>query len=1080
MRFTCFPNRRFLSVLTLSGLLAACSPEPSPQAPSPTPTPIPQTQEQAVVHPELWPQASSPVGGDEAVESRVESLLAKMSLAEKVGQMMQAEIQSLEPGDVKKYHLGSVLNGGGSWPHRKENATVADWLALADQFYDESMDDSDGYVAIPVIWGTDAVHGHNNVIGATLFPQNIALGATRDPQLVRDIGAATAKAVRATGIDWAFAPTIAVARNYGWGRTYESYSEDPALVAQFSGEIVKGLQGEPGTDEFLSNEHVLASAKHFLGDGGTWQGDDQGDTRVSERELIDVHSAGYPPAINAGVQTVMSSFSSWQGEKMHGNKDLLTRVLKERMGFDGLVVGDWNGHGQVAGCTVSSCAQAINAGIDLVMVPNDWKALIKNTIAQVESGEISEARIDDAVRRILRVKVRTGIFEGRPSARALDASVLGSDAHRALARKAVRESLVLLKNQNHILPLLPQQRVMVVGPAAKDIGWQSGGWTITWQGTGNTNDKFPGATSIYEGIKRAVTAGDGTVTYSVDGSVSGGAKPDVAIAVFGERPYAEGVGDVASLELEPGDKPSLAMLQRLREQGIPVVSVFLSGRPMWVNPELNASDAFVAAWWPGSEGDGVADVLFADGSGQPRFHFNGRLSFSWPKTPLQTELNIGSDDYDPLFPLGYGLDYSNGQQGPDSNLPVDLDGVDTGELKDIDFYVGGPMQPWSLFVSHNDSRQVLSGAFAALSDKSVQVETADKDVQEDALDIRWKDANGARLYLQDGQPLDLTPYLENGTLAFDMKVDKLAKGGLTVGLDCGENCKREVPLNEIARSVAGKDWQHYELPLSCFVREGDDLSSVATPFSMELGGSGRMSLANVRFMLKGSANTQCPDITTVALEPAKLTEWWALDWWEPRHQQVLKRIAEGEVDLLMIGDSITHGWENEGKPVWDEYYAKRNAVNLGFSGDRTENVLWRLEHGEIDGISPKLAVLMIGTNNTGHRLQPAQYTAQGIAKIVETLRTKLPETKVLVLGVFPRDAKPDAPMRLINRDINKRIEKLADGKNVFFLDIGDTFLNDDGVLTREVAPDLLHLNTDSYRLWAQAMEPTLKKLLGEA
>lgn len=1072
MKLNRFPLTRLLSALILGGLLAACTSEP-PQ----TSTPDPVVQDR--VHPSAWPEASSPLAGDQATEARVNALLAKMSIEEKVGQMIQAEIQSLAPGDVKKYHLGSVLNGGGSWPNRKERATVADWLQLADRYYDESMDDSDGYVAIPVIWGTDAVHGHNNVIGATLYPHNIALGATRNKQLVHDIGAATAQEVRATGIDWAFAPTVAVARNYGWGRTYESYSEDPALVAEYASEIVTGLQGTPGSDNFLAADRVVASAKHFLGDGGTWQGDDQGDNRASEQALMDIHGAGYPPAINAGVQTIMASFNSWHGKKMHGRHDLLTAVLKERMGFDGLVVGDWNGHGQVAGCTVESCAQAINAGVDLIMVPTDWKAMLANTLAQVKRGEISEARVNDAVRRILRVKIRAGLFTSKPSTRAPDPSVIGSAAHRQLARQAVRESLVLLKNNAQLLPLAAGQRVLVVGPAADDIGWQSGGWTITWQGTGNTNDKFPGATSIYRGIEKVVTAAGGDVAYSPDGNFAGARKPDVAILVFGERPYAEGVGDTGTLEMEPGHKTSLAVLKRLREQGIPVVTLFLSGRPMWVNPEINASDAFVAAWWPGSEGDGVADVLFAGADGQPRYDFTGRLSFSWPASPLQFEVNIGDTPYAPLFPFGYGLSYSDpNQQGP-GMLPEDLEGVSSGELGDIDLYVGRPMPPWAVFVSHQEKRQMLSGAFAALSDGSVRVETADKDVQEDALNFTWHDASDARLYFNDGDPLYLTPYLDKGTVSFDVKVSSLTQGDVSVGLMCGFTCLRKVPLEDTLRALEGKGWQTVELPLSCLRQDGDDFNAIPVPFALEVAGAGELTLANIRFKLEGTANTRCLDSASVAITPAKLTKHWALDWWLPRHEEVLQRVQAGNVDLLMIGDSITHWWEKDGAEVWAEYYGKRNALNLGFAGDRTENVLWRLGNGEIDGINPKAAVLLIGTNNTGHRLQNPNDTAEGIRKILTTLRTKLPQTKILLLAIFPRDAEPGTPMREINDAINQKIAAYADNTHIFFLNINDQFVDEKGVLSKSVAPDLLHLNAQSYRRWAQAMEPTLKTLLGE-
>lgn len=1027
---------------------------------------------------DAWPKIQSPIQ-DSATEAKVEQLLARMTLEEKVGQIMQPEIQAITPDEVKKYHIGSVLNGGGSMPNRIPNAKPKEWLALADALYDASTDASDGGVAIPVIWGTDAVHGHNNVTGATIFPHNIGLGATNNPELIRKIGAATAREVRATGIEWVFAPTLAVAQNDFWGRTYESYSEDPELVKRYAQAMVEGLQGKVNTPAFLQAEHVVATAKHFLADGGTVGGDDQGDARIGERELIDIHNPGYPAAIEAGVQSVMASFSSWNGEKMHGNQYLLTDVLKKRMGFDGLVVGDWNGHGQVPGCTNDSCAQAINAGVDLLMVTYDWKAMINNTLAQVKAGEISQERLDDAVRRILRVKIRAGLFDQKPSTRSALAGredIIGHPEHRAIARQAVRESLVLLKNQNRVLPIHPRQTVLVAGDGADNIGKQSGGWSVSWQGTGNTNANFPGATSIYAGIEAAVSAGGGKTLLSVDGSYS--TRPDVAIVVFGEDPYAEGQGDRDTLEFEPVTKQSLALLKSFQQKGIPVVSVFLSGRPLWINPELNASNAFVAAWLPGTEGAGIADVLIAKADGTPHFDFTGRLTFSWPKLPLQAQLNPHHPDYDPLFAYGYGLTYASAKAGP-KKLPEKVAGVATGKIGDIKFYVGRPLQPWNIFFRNQERDQILSGAYAALPDGSVVIKTSDKDVQEDALTFTWKNTWSAGLTLEGGKPLDLREHLAKGVLSLDINVIELAKGGVSFRMKCGENCERKVPFTEHAYSLSGKGWQNIRLPIACFFQDGDDFSAVSLPFALETGGAGELAIANIQFLKNAQANASCPDYKTVSVTPGMLNEFWARDWWEPRHQEKLQRIQQGNVDLLMIGDSITQGWENEGKEAWEQYYAQRNAVNLGYGGDRTENVLWRLQHGEVDGISPKVAVLMIGTNNTGHRLEKPEYTAAGIKAILGELRTRLPDTKILLLGVFPRDEQPDTPMRKINNDINKIISTYADNRHIFFLDIGNKFLTSDGILSREVMPDLLHLNEKSYATWAQAMEPTLKRLLGE-
>jgi len=592
---------------------------------------------------------------DTDVESQVDEILSHLTLEQKVGQMIQAEIQHVTPEEVRKYQLGSVLNGGGSFPGQKKHASVQDWIELADAYFLASRDTSKGRSGIPVIWGTDAVHGHNNVIGATIFPHNIGLGAARDPDLARRIGEVTAREVAATGIDWTFAPTIAVVNDVRWGRTYESFSNRPELVASYAREIVKGIQG--GAEQLRREDtKIIATAKHFLGDGGTHRGVDQGDTRMPLDELLNVHGQAYVSAIEAGVQTVMASFNSWNGKKVHGSKYLLTEILKQEMDFDGFVISDWNGIEQVAGCEVNSCAEAINAGVDMIMVPEDWKATLQSTIRQAKSGEIPMSRIDDAVRRILRVKVRAGMFEkGAPSTReVVSEGYVGHPEHRAIAREAVRKSLVLLKNDNELLPLDASQHVLVAGDGADNISKQTGGWTITWQGTENANSDFPGAISIYGGICNAVEAAGGTATLSEDGQYK--ERPDVAIVVFGENPYAEGDGDISSLEYQAKRKTDLDLIESFRAAGVPVVSVFLSGRPMSINREISASDAFVAAWLPGSEGEGVADLLLRDAQGGVIHDFTGKLPFNWPAR----ELNKTNDEMPVLankFPRGYGLHY---------------------------------------------------------------------------------------------------------------------------------------------------------------------------------------------------------------------------------------------------------------------------------------------------------------------------------------------------------------------------------------------------------------------------------------
>ena len=604
------------------------------------------------VHPERWPKLHPPLARDPLLEARVEQLLARLTPAQRVGQLIQADIGSITPDDLRHYPLGSILNGGNSSPRGDKLAAPGEWLTLADRFYQASMSASPA--GLPLLWGTDAVHGHNNIPGATIFPHNIGLGAARDPQLVRRIGQITALEVRVTGLDWAFSPTVAVARDARWGRTYESYSENPGLVREYAAAMVEGLQGVTGTPQFLDAAHVLATPKHFLGDGATEGGRDQGDTAASESELRAIDAAGYEAALAAGAQTVMVSFSSWRGAKMHGNRALLTEVLKERMGFDGLLLGDWNGHAQVPGCTAVRCAAAVSAGIDVLMAPDGWRELHGNTLMQLRSGEISQARLDDAVRRVLRVKLRAHLdSEGPPSSRPFAGhyELLGAAAHRAVARQAVRESLVLLKNRDHLLPLAPRSRVLVAGDAADSIARQSGGWTIDWQGT-EPNQDFPHGETVYAGIEHCVQAAGGSATLSPGGQFS--ARPDVAIVVFGEHPYAEFAGDVTTLEYSPGDKHDLALLRRLRAQDIPVVAVFLSGRPLWVNAELNAADSFVAAWLPGPEGGGIADVLFRSPDGAVRYEFRGRLPFSWPRSPRPPAVD-GRAGEPPLFLYGYGL-----------------------------------------------------------------------------------------------------------------------------------------------------------------------------------------------------------------------------------------------------------------------------------------------------------------------------------------------------------------------------------------------------------------------------------------
>jgi beta-glucosidase len=793
-----------------------------------------------VAHPDRWPRARSAQASDPALEARITTLLAAMTLEQKVGQLIEADIGTITPEDLRHYPLGSILNGGNSSPDNDELASAGKWLALADRFYDASMDPAHGPVQIPVLWGTDAVHGDNKIVGATVFPHNIGLGAARDPELVRRIAASTAREVRSTGLDWTFGPTLAVVRDVRWGRSYESYSERPEIIGQYAAAMVTGLQGKAGTRHFLDASHVIATAKHFLGDGGTG-GKDQGNNVSSEAELRDIHGAGYPPAISAGVQAVMASFSSWQGVKMSGNESLLTGVLKERMGFDGLVVGDWNGHAQVPGCSRFSCAAAINAGIDMLMAPDSWKELYRNTLEQVRSGQIPEARLADAVRRVLRVKLRAHLMEeGRPSSRPLAGhfELLGAPEHRAVARQAVRESLVLLKNRNHLLPLSPHANILVAGDGADNIPKQCGGWTITWQGTGTSNKNFPHGESIYAGIKETVAAAGGSAQLSLSGEFR--ERPDVAIVVFGENPYAEFQGDRATLEYNTGEKSDLALLKRLHGQGVPVVAVFLSGRPLWVNSELNVADAFVAAWLPGSEGGGVADVLFRTQAGAVRHDFHGKLSFSWPASPRPAPGDA------PLFAYGYGLRYAD--DGNLRELPEEFGAALAPTVDTRVFFAAGRTGAgWHWAASEGgDERELPQGIGASRSGRVV-VAAADKSAQEDARLVRWSGKGPAEAALTGPSAIDLQREA-NGqlSLALDYKVDQPATAGVDLQVECGSACAGKVPITQQLAAGPLGEWRHLRVPLACFVRTGADLSHVTTPFALVTPGELALSIANIR------------------------------------------------------------------------------------------------------------------------------------------------------------------------------------------------------------------------------------------
>jgi beta-glucosidase len=582
-------------------------------------------------------------------DAPAKELLSRMTLEEKIGQMCQPDQSALKnPDDIEKYFLGSLLSGGGSGPANKANYTLQGWTDMADGYQKHALKTR---LAIPLIYGVDAVHGHNNIPGAVVFPHNIGLGCTGDPDLVEKIERVTAQEVRATGINWVFAPCVAVPRDVRWGRTYEGYSEDPDLVKMLGAAAVRGFQGDNLADPLS----VVACAKHYVADGGTSYGSakaknghglDQGNTVCDEPTLRKVFLPGYVTTVQAGVGTIMPSYSSWNGVKCSANKHLLTDILKNELGFEGFLISDFNAIDQITPDYKKDIEISVNAGMDMVMLTRQYADYCLKLKELVNEGKVPLSRIDDAVTRILRVKFALGLMDPKrpPFADRSLWNSFGSAEHRALARQAVHQSMVLLKNNNNLLPLSKKlTRVHVAGVGADNLGMQCGGWTISWQGA--MSNQIPGGTTILEAIKNTVSK-ETKVTYSKDGTGAEGA--DVAVVVLGEKPYAEGDGDSVNLSLP---QENFQTLGKVKKAGIPTAVILLSGRPVILGDILDQSDALMAAWLPGSEGQGVADVLFGD------YSPTGKLSHSWPRSVSQLPINVGDGDYDPLFKFGYQLTY---------------------------------------------------------------------------------------------------------------------------------------------------------------------------------------------------------------------------------------------------------------------------------------------------------------------------------------------------------------------------------------------------------------------------------------
>jgi beta-glucosidase len=741
-----------------------------------------------------------------------------MSVEEKVGQLVQADIGSIKPEDLARYPLGSVLAGGNSGPYGDERASAAKWQKLVNEFRAASLNTG---AKIPILFGVDAVHGHSNLPGATIFPHNIGLGAAGDVELMQRIGRATAVEIAGSGIEWTFAPTLAVPQDVRWGRSYEGYSSQPALVAQYARAMTLGLQGEMQAGQPLSSNEVAATAKHFLADGGTADGRDQGDARISEAELIAKHAQGYPAAIDAGALTVMASFSSWNGVKHHGNATLLNDVLKGRMGFAGLVVGDWNGHGQIPGCSATDCPAAINAGLDMFMAPESWKGVFESTLVAAKSGAIPATRLNDAVRRVLRVKFKLGLMGPNLIQRG-DVTQVGSAGNLEVAREAVAKSLVLLKNNDNVLPIRSGANVLIAGSGADNMAMQAGGWTITWQGTDTTAADFPNGQTIGHAIEDAVEAQGGTATISNSGQYQ--IKPDVAVVVIGETPYAEFEGDRPDLAFRTNPNED-ALIARLKAQGVRVVVVFISGRPMFAGKLINQSDAFVAAWLPGTQGQGVADVLVAGADGKARRDFTGRLPFPWPndaRSPISR----------PLFEVGYGLDYRRETRlaAVNDDPRIDL----SSNAQSIAYVVRGKVPaPWHLGI-----------------DGSVVPRTVDLTAQEDARQFTWA-ANGA--FAINGPAVNLSAQVgANEALLIDWRIDQMPSGPVKVSLGSAT-----VDLRQTVNGFAVGTILQTSVPLKCFQSAGADLAKLSAPFKIE---APRGFIATIRTVRvgPGDASTNCP------------------------------------------------------------------------------------------------------------------------------------------------------------------------------------------------------------------------------
>lgn len=786
-----------------------------------------------------WERVNSCPVGDMAF---VDELLSEMTLEEKVGQTIMADLDFIKPSDLDRYPIGGILNGGNTSPNGNQRASTNEWKQLAQDFYDESITSG---ADIPILWGTDAVHGHSNVFGATIFPHNIGLGASANEKLLKDIGSAVAEEVLATGLYWTFAPTVTVPQDYRWGRTYEGYSESPELVSKLGEAFIYGLQGSG--EQFLGSNKIIGTAKHFLGDGGTYLGVDQGDTKVSENILKEIHGTPYYSALDACIQTVMASFNSWNGSKVHGNEYLLTEVLKNQMGFDGFVVGDWNGHGQIPGCSNGSCPESLIAGVDMYMVPENWKDLYRNTLRQAENGDIPIERLNDAVRRILIVKERLGLFNGKKPSNS-PFSEVGLQHNRDISRQAVRESLVLLKNNKNVLPIKQGKRVLVIGPDADSLKTQTGGWTLDWQGTNNQNKDFPNSITFLDALKEEIGAEN--VTHVQFLNNVNAEDYDLAIVAYGEQPYAEGVGDRSNLNFS--SKRHIAFLELLAENKIPTVSLFFTGRPLWVTKEINLSDAFVVAWLPGTESRGMTDVMV--NSDKTNYDFTGKLPFSWPKNTYQANLNYYDATSDPLFTYGYGLTYEDNIVVPD----LDEGEINANEqLKKIELLKGTISENFIGYIQESNLQQVqLSSNKVSSQNNIVKVDLIDVDKQDDTLNLQINETDHLNSFLLLSKEILNLRSFDDGYINLRARVNN-TNDDIKYLISCGIGCTPVLDLSEFL--TKSDSFIDYSLPIKCFSNNSSlDLSKVNLPLYIATKGPLDLDLMNVEIgRQKGEKVLEC-------------------------------------------------------------------------------------------------------------------------------------------------------------------------------------------------------------------------------